>query len=91
MLDFLKLFSLLNSSEKKRLILVIMFLFFSSIIQFLGITTIVVVIGLLADQAQILNNDIIIKIYTFFDFANEKVFINSIFIFSGIVLYEPLY
>ena len=75
MSDFLKLFFLLNTSERRKLILVLIFLFFSSIIQFIGITTIVLAIGLLADQGQILNNATIIKIYNYFEFEDKNNFI----------------
>ncbi len=86
MTDFIKLYSLLHSKEKRILLLVIGFLFFSSIIQFIGITTIVIVIGLLADQDQILNNQNIIKIYNYLEFEDKQPFINFLFIFSGLAI-----
>ena len=87
MSDFLKLYSFLNSNEKKILLVVLGFLFISSIIQFIGITTIVIVIGLLADQDQIINNENIIKIYDYLEFSDKKSFINFIFIFSGLAIF----
>ena len=87
MSDFLKLFFLLNTSERRKLILVLIFLFFSSIIQFIGITTIVLAIGLLADQGQILNNTTIIKIYNYLEFEDKNNFIYFIFASSGLAIF----
>ena len=87
MSDFLKLFFLLNTSERRKLILVLIFLFFSSIIQFIGITTIVLAIGLLADQGQILNNATIIKIYNYLEFEDKNNFIYFIFASSGLAIF----
>ena len=87
MSDFLKLYSFLYSNEKKVLLFVLGFLLISSIIQFIGITTIVIVIGLLADQDQILNNENIMKIYDYLEFSDKKSFINFLFIFSGLAIF----
>ncbi len=86
MSDFLKLFFLLNTSERRKLVFVLIFLFFSSIVQFIGITTIVIAIGLLADQGQILNNASIMKVYHYLDFENKNNFVYFIFISSGFAI-----
>jgi len=72
---FLKLLSLYNLKYKLRLFRVILFVSFSSFAQFFFLTSLVLVISVLADSSTIFTNKYLFNIYNTLNFDNKSNFI----------------
>jgi ABC-type multidrug transport system fused ATPase/permease subunit len=76
-----RILSILSKKEKVKLLILIIIILISSIIETLGVASIVPFIALLSNQNLMENNILINKIYIFFNFNNHQIFLFYLGIF----------